>query len=75
MCVRDGSEAEAQVVQVVARSEELRPPENRLAQCLGRLANRTTALTKLQADLTALDSQRTDKKLSRIHIFEPTGPY
>ncbi len=45
---------------MVARTEELRPPENRLAQCLGRLANRTSALTKLQADLSALDSQRAD---------------
>jgi hypothetical protein len=58
--LRTLAEAEALVAQMSARIEELRPPETRLASCLGALQQRTGARNKLQAELAALDLQRAD---------------
>jgi hypothetical protein len=58
--LRTLAEAEALVAQMSARIEELRPPETRLASCLGALQQRTGARNKLQAELAALDLQRGD---------------
>jgi hypothetical protein len=52
------SDTTAEISQMAARLEALRPPEARLAGVLGALNNKKKVLAKAVADLAAVDSQR-----------------
>jgi hypothetical protein len=51
-------EVNAQILEIAAKLDALRPPEARLQQVLSALNNRNKAVTKLESELAAVDVQR-----------------